>query len=383
MRSISTLFLIFLLIFSPGCGAKDVNDTSIPMGLGFDWEKENEFKISAQLAKPVTSEEGSSDEEASFIVVSETGQTLTMAARNLLLTLPRVPLWTYASVVVLGENLVTQDAVFYADLLARNPTIRNNAMVVVTKDITPEAMFQIKTPLEPYSALGVTKILKNQEKQLGIYIPITIGDFIGKISTPGIELLIPIVTVIKNGDSETLKVEGTAVFAQRKMIGHLNEKESRGYRWLNAKPIQGGILSIPDPKDSKKLVGLEVIRSAAKVKPIIDKKGHITMNINIEAEGNFYEQQTTHELLNLEGFKAMDKLAAKEIEKEISLAIIRAQELNSDIFGWGQLVYNSYPQVWNKIESDWYDYFPNIKTNINVEFKLRRTYLTDESFKFR
>ncbi len=383
MRNIGPLFIIFFLILCAGCEAKDVNDTSIPIGIGFDWE-EDKFKISTQLAKPLTAEQGGhSGEEESFIVVSETGETIIMASRNLLLTLPRVPLWTYASVIVLGENLVTKDAALYSDVLARNPNIRNNAMVVVCKDITPEDLFQVKTPLEPLPALGITKILNNQEKQLGIYVPISLGDFLQKAATPGIELIIPMVTVIKNGDTETLKVDGSAIFADRKMVGSFNEKESRGYRWLNNKPIQGGVISIPDPQDPQKLIGIEVIRSTAKVKPIIDKKGVISVNIKIEAESNFYEQHSTNDLLNLKGFTAIEKLAAQEIEKEIALAIIRAQELNSDIFGWGKLLNHSYPEVWREIEADWNDYFPHIKTNIDVKFRLRRSYLTDESFKFR
>ena len=128
-------------------------------------------------------------------------------------------------------------------------------------------------------------------------------------------------------------------------------------------------------------VVLEIIDIQTKVKPSIDDKGNITMNIYIRGEGNFYEQQTTKELFTIEGFRAIEKTAAQEIEKYVSQTIMKSQQLNADIFGWGQIIHDSYPKTWEKIKGE--DYFVNIDTNIRTEFFLRRTYLTDKSFKIR
>ncbi|HZK43881.1 MAG TPA: Ger(x)C family spore germination protein [Syntrophomonadaceae bacterium] len=384
MKKLAIILIMFFIVFSTGCQAVDVNDTSLPIGIGLDLVDDDQFKVSVQLAKPRAAEEGAgNDDEADFVVVSETGETLSMASRNLMLTQTKVPLWTYTNVVVLGENLVSKDPAFYADMLARNPNIRNNAMLVVSKDISPEDLLEIDTPLEPFSALGITKILKIQETSLGIYVPVNIGDFIQKIATPGVDLLIPIVTVIKKGDKELLKIDGAAVFAENKMLGHFNEKECRGYRLLNAGVQTGGLISIPSPGDPGKFIAIELLRSKTKIRPHIDQKGNISMSIKVEGEGNFYEQQTEKELLTLKTFPHLEKLIAQEIEKDIALSIIRAQALNSDVFGWGQLVRSSYPKVWSEIEANWYDYFPDIKTNIEVDFSLRRSYLIDKTVQFR
>lgn len=383
MRLFLLLSAVILIAFTGGCGSLDVKQTSIPIGIGYEWVKENEFKMSTQIAKPMSPEQGESgDNEDAFIVVSETGESITMATRNLMLTLPRYPLWTYTSLIVLGENLVSNDIAYYADILLRNPNVRNNAMLVVCKDTTPEKLLQVKTPLEPLSALAITQILEMQEKQLGFYVPVTIGDFAERLSSPGSALLIPTVTVIKDENTEAIKFDGGAIIADR-LVGHLNERECRGYRWLNPGIQMGGIITIPAPGDYDRLVGLEIIRFQSRSKPYIDDQGNISMNIHLNVEGNFYEQQTTKELINVKGFRAMEKLAAEEIEKQIAQTIIRAQELNADIFGWGELIHDSYPEVWKEISSNKYDYFPNITTNIKVDFSLRRTYLTDKSFKFR
>lgn len=377
------LFLLSLIILLSGCQSINVTDTSVPIGLGLDWvASKNQFKFTAQLAKPAPAGGEGGPVEETFVVVSEVGETAFLAAQNLSLFLPNIPLWTHASTAILGENLAHKDAALYVDSFARNPNIRKNITLVVCSGFTPEELMQVKTPLEPLPAVGITKILEIQQKQLGIYVPINIGEFTFRLSTKGIDPLVPIVTLIKTEDSEVIKIEGAAAFSKRRMVGKLNEKECRGYRWINDGMQEGGIINIPSPGEPHKFVALEIIRANANVKPLINEKGEILINIKVMAEGNFYEQQTTKELLTLENFKAMEKIAAKEIEKEIALAVIRAQELNSDIFGIGQKLNNYDPKVWEKVEDDWYDYFPNIKTNITVDFKLRRTYLTKRSFKF-
>lgn len=384
-KTLALIIVLIIFLTTVGCQSTDVNDTAVPIGIGIDWEDTNEFKVSAQLAKPQQAGEGGQEEKNkdTFIVVSKTGETLSMAARNINLILPRTPLWEFASVMIFGEKLVSQDACLYVDTLARIPTFRTNTLMLVSKDATPEELLQAKTPLEPLSALGMAQLVRLQEKQLGIYIPMSMGDFLTKISTPGIDPLIPTITLIKEKDDKILKLDGNAVFAKGRMVGSLNEKESRGYRFTIPKIQQGGLISIPDPNDSKDFVAIEIIRTEAKIKPHIDDEGNITMNIKVIAEGNFYEQHTTQDLVTLKGFRIMEELASKEIEKEISLAVTRAQELNSDFFGWGRLVSISYPKVWRKISEDWYDYFPQVEVNIEVKFDLRRSYLTTHTFQFR
>lgn len=381
MKQVFALLIILFMFLGSGCGARDVKDTSIPIGLGLELENDNTYKISTQLAKPSSSENRESGEqEDSFVVISEKGETIVLAMRNLMLTLPRDPLWTYTSVIILGEKLASKDVSYYVDVLSRQADIRNNSMLVVCRDTTPEELLQVKTPLEPLSALGISQILKIQERYLGIYVPLTIGDFFEKLSTSGSDVLVPVVTVEKKEKEKFLKIDGGAVITDR-LVGYLNERECQGYRWLNPGTHIGGLLTIPAPGDEDKLVVLEIIDIQTKVKPSIDDKGNITMNIYIRGEGNFYEQQTTKELFTIEGFRAIEKTAAQEIEKYVSQTIMKSQQLNADIFGWGQIIHDSYPKTWEKIKGE--DYFVNIDTNIRTEFFLRRTYLTDKSFKIR
>jgi len=100
-------------------------------------------------------------------------------------------------------------------------------------------------------------------------------------------------------------------------------------------------------------------------------------------EGNFYEQSGGGNLFTPEAFKQVEDATEQELKRQIAMTIRKAQTLNSDILGWGYSIYRSEPDTWEMVEADWDQIFPAITYEIEVEFDLRRSYLTDKSFVFR
>lgn len=380
---IQNCLLCLLMLTFPviqGCNKVEVNDTAIPLGLGVEWQN-NIFTVYGQMAKPTTPEKGPTPGQAQFTVVSATGRSISEAGRNVTLSMPRDPLWSHAGIILIGENLAKTDMALFADYQTRTRVVRKNIPVVITRNANPGEVMQVQTPLEPYSALAIDGILRNQEKQLGIYMPVILSDVLEKFATPGVEPVIPQIIIQKEGSKEYLKPDGTAVFRDRKMVGSLNEMESRGFRYVKPGMIQGGIIIIPSPMDQQKRVTLELTRSKASVKPEI-KKGIIKMKIELNAEGNYYEQNSTGDVLTLKNIPKIENLANQEIAREITACINKAQSLQSDIFGWGRMIEGSNPKLWKEYEKDWQRIFPGIEYDIKVKFQLRRSYLTDQSFFF-
>lgn len=57
------------------------------------------------------------------------------------------------------------------------------------------------------------------------------------------------------------------------------------------------------------------------------------------------------------------------------------KEYKVDIFGFGEVFRRSHPRMWTKIKEDWNEgYFPNLKTHIQVDYTIRRTGTTGNSF---
>ncbi|MEQ8176527.1 MAG: Ger(x)C family spore germination protein [Syntrophomonadaceae bacterium] len=380
MKRLSAAVLIILLLLSPGCGSIEINQASVPMGMAIDY-KDQQIHLAVQMANP-TSPEKSGGQGPKFFILTATGRTIIEAVRNIMLSFPRFPLWSQAGIYIFGEDFARSDMAIFADSVTRNRFIRKNIPIVVAHGATAQELINVKPLIEPYTSTAIRDLLQTQESQLGIYTPVTMIEFVDRLSAPGIEPVLPMVTIDRSAGKEKLLLDGMAVFKDRKMVGTLNEAESRGYRLLRPKMIEGGLFVIRSPQDENGWITLELSRSQAKITPVVEGS-QITMKIELKAEGNFYEQTGTGDLFSLPMFNQLNALASQELEKEIRQCIAQAQTLNSDFLGWGQTIQASHPGQWKELEPQWGQVFPTVQADVKVDFQIRRSYLTDKSFVFR
>lgn len=379
MKRLSSAALIMLLLLQAGCGSIEINRAAVPMGMAFDYQY-GQVHLAVQMANP-TSPEKSGGQDPRFFTLTSTGRTIIEAARNIMLSFPRMPLWSQAGLYIFGEDFARSDMTMFADSVTRNRFIRKNTPIVVAHGATAEEVINVKPLIEPYTSTAIRDLLQTQESQLGIYTPVTMIEFLDRLSAPGVEPVLPMVTIDRSTDKEKLFLDGMAVFKDRKMIGTLNEVQSRGYRLLRPKMIEGGLFVIRSPHENG-WITLELSRSQAKISPLIEGS-QITMQIELKAEGNFYEQTGTGDLFSLPMFKQLNALASQELEQEVRQCIGQAQTLNSDFLGWGQAIHASHPGQWKELEPEWDQIFPNVQADVKVDFQIRRSYLTDKSFVFR
>ena len=381
------LLLLFSLFFTSGCWNQlEVNETAEADGIVFDLDG-GQPSFSVQLAKPLTKDQAGSA-AAQPLNITQTGRTYSEAARKLMLSLPRLPIWSHAGVVIFGNELASSDLARAVDFIARNRNVRKSALVFVSKGATGRECLDAEVPLETHSSAALKRLIRIEEQQLGIYMQVTLNDFLENLATPGIEPVAPQLIVQEVEGKKQLRLDGTAVFKDRKMVGSLNESESRGFRFLSPKRINGGLILINSPLagdslNNDKMISIELTRSQASVSPQIDENGIIKMKIDIEAEGNFYEQTFSGDILTLDNIIRIQEMVNESIKGDINASIMKAQGLDSDIFGWGQSIYRHDPALWEQIENNWPAIFAGVQADITVNFDLRRTYLLDHSFEFK
>ena len=77
--------------------------------------------------------------------------------------------------------------------------------------------------------------------------------------------------------------------------------------------------------------------------------------------------------------RSLERRAAAAARNRIEAMLSRAQELKSDVFGFGNLIYRKRPQLWKKLAPDWEEkIFPELAVDLKVEFKLLRPGLVKE-----
>jgi spore germination protein KC len=81
--------------------------------------------------------------------------------------------------------------------------------------------------------------------------------------------------------------------------------------------------------------------------------------------------------------KAAEQLIGEEAQRHCQEAVTKCQSLNSDIFGFGDMIHKSDPAFWKQISDRWRDYFPSVKVQVQADFTIEYTGVTGEAIKTR
>jgi len=361
------IFIILTLTLAPGCwGRVEINEAYVPVGLGMDLTRENKLVSSVQVALP------EKVKARPFTTMAAAGDTAAMALRATTLFTPRQQLAQHVSTFVLGENMARHlaDA---ADLLFRSNFIRETGDVFIARGSTAREVLEVPTPVEKLPARALVSMVRSQDPSTGIYTEVTLSEILGKIAAPGIEPVIPGVKIVEEKPGEKkLRLSGMAVFRKEKLVGWLNETESRGYRWLRPQGVTGGTKIVLSPVGGEPVM-LETLQGRSKIEPEIAGDGRIIIHINIREEANFYEERDLDNLLTPENLKKLEQQGSKEIEAEVLAAVNKAIELDSDIFGFGLAISRTHPREWAKIEQDWARIFPTVEVRVQAISEIRRS----------
>lgn len=390
-------FIILLPLLCTGCwDYRELEQSSIPSAVGVELKEDNTFVFSTLLVQPFPPGEGGSSNLEPVLVNGE-GKSIALAARRSMLSLSKIPEWAHVRAIILGENLVKNDLSLAVDFMTRNRNLRDDIGLFICSFDSPEDILSTQTPLVNDLGSGLQELISLNQQQLGIYVPVTMEQFTYRLATPGIEPLVPQLSLreppeankkadTNPGQANTKKkqiyLNGAAVFKERKMVGTLNENECRGYRWLNAPVYQGGVFIIPSPANPQEKLLLQIIGFESKTRPqLVD--GQLKMNIEVNAILNLYEQSGATPAIDPQMAVLIAADANREIEHQIISCVNKSQELKSDILGWGRLVYAYQPDLWENIGHDWVNLFPTVKSELKVNTLLKRTGMTHKSFPFK
>ena len=384
MKKLGLIFLAITIMAAPliGCWSRRELDTlSIISAIGIDKsEEDGKLSVTFQIIKP-SALKGSSSSEAApsgstgVLVLTSTGYTIIDAARNATMQSDRKLFFPQNKVIVVGEELAREGINPLLDFLNRDPEQRRSSWLLVAKgkahDIINAKHEQVNIPAE-----AIVNMIKSSSNT-STAVKVDINEFIKNLTNPGSDPIACRIEMIQDDKTKNQKMRftGTSVFKRDKLIGFLDQYETRGLNWVLGKVVSGIIL-VKSPLDENKDVALEIIRARSKITPEI-LNNDIKTIVEVDAEGNLAEQLSEVTLTNSEMFKKLEQRMAQVIKDEIQLVLEKAQkEWGVDIFGFGKAVHRKYPQVWKKLQSNWRELLSEVNVEIKVKAKIRSSGLS-------
>lgn len=405
------MLLLLLSLTLAGCwNRREISDIKINTALGIDRitvEGKPRYLFSA-LSLRLTETGGAAAGGTSAvrpggqgIVISAEGDTIYEALRNCSLRSSRQLFMSHTLVLVIGEETVAGGISEIIDFAARHKDLRKRTWVVVCEGLARDVL-QAPSEIERLNAIEISKIEENNRPRIGRTVAADLFQVMYALIIPGreaavanLKLFVPPETSspIRQGEknasaggstgasagsggsepappaqNKTFVLSGAAVFRGDRLAGRMNEEETQGMNFITGQ-VEGGIIPVAFGGEQKNCSFLfRGLKSD--LRPVFAADGSIGFEVRLRARGELLEQNNAAVDISKEELKKLEELINREVERRCLLGVRRAQELNSDVLGFGDKVYRKNPKAWRELKDRWGEIFPTVQVTVKADFRV-------------
>ena len=364
------IIIIPLLFLLTGCyDYKELNSISILSATEIN-KIDDEFIVSAQAVNPQAPDK-TSNAQAPFIIYTGRGKTIQEAYRSIANESSKFLYLNHIQILIINEKIAKENLDEIVDYFMRSSAIRTEFYVLIGRD---DNILDIITPINDISSASIKESIENNLKYLGTTSDITFNELVSIMLDKNSEIVLPSIKLI-NDSKEGENIENTeetkvnakyelsnlAIFKDDKLIGYLNEEQSKTYNILQNK-INNTILTYECDKD--KYMSVEIIDSQSSI-DVSNKKA----NIEVKLSGNLNEYNCSKSLENKKTIEKIEKEFEQKLTESITKNINEVRtEYNSDIFGFLDNIYKKDYKTYKTIKNNWYNSnYQCLELSVNVD----------------
>lgn len=385
-----TVAIVLLCCAMPmlgGCWSRrELNDIAIALAMGIDRTGDG-YTVSLQIVNPgeVAAKTGIG-KGAIVLTQTEEGDTLADALRRITTKTPRKINLAHLRILVFGEELAKSGVGKTLDFLSRNHEVRTDFAVLVARGETAEKILRVYTVAqEPIPANKIFKSLDTSEKVWAATSVISLDELITDISREGKYPVLSGIGLLGKTEEESretkenvesmkprvvLHLENLAMFKKDKLVGWLNENESKGYNYIVGH-VKGSVGAFSCPNTGGGKVAVEVIRAKSVIKGSV-VEGKPKVNVSLRTENNIADIQCDLDLSKLETVGRLEQTTEEALEGYMRMVVKKAQKAGTDIFGFGDAIRRADQAAWEKLKPDWNEEFAKMEVQYQVDVKIRR-----------
>lgn len=354
MRKI--LLIIPLLFILTACNYKELNNLAVVSGISISKNNNKEYIIKVSVINPEKIDDGTN---TNYIIYENKDTSLELAFRNIIKKSPYKLYGTHINILVLDEKICKDNLSEVIDFIARNPDIRNEFYILVSKS---NDILETNTKIEELPTLNIYKSLINNRKYLGITKTYTFDNLLSDYLNNNKEITIPSIDV---SNDNNIIISNLSIFKENKLIGYLSEEESLTYNFIN-NDIKETLIKLNYSNNT--FITNQILGSNTKIR-VYPKKNVVDIYINGDAIIKESSLDTNKNINKIE--HDLNNHIEKLIENNIYNII---NKYNSDIFGFLDMYYKKDPWYYKKINNNWYDnYYRNINIHVNSNIRITST----------
>nr|WP_276576429.1 Ger(x)C family spore germination protein [Caldicoprobacter algeriensis] len=351
----------------------DLIDINLVTALGIDKSEDGKIIVTVQVIEPAALQSTSSSQgkvgmaqTKPVFVESYKGETISDALISMKAMVDKRLFLSTVQVIILGEKLCREGVNEALDFLHRDYQVEYLADVLVARGCSPKDILKIQPEMDVIPAMYIKGTIENTELRAKVKRTMLVELF------KDIENKCRQITIgqITKENEKTVNTEGTAVFKDGKLVGWLNQYETRGFLFVTDR-VKNTIITIPMANGK---MSIRVLNSRGKMDVKFKNGRPYRLSIYVDLEGNIAEYTGKKVLDAPTDMHTLQMTLSEEVKKEIAMALRKAQkEYSSDIFGFGKIVHKYHPQYWKQTMDQWNDIFSSLPTEIVIKSRIRRS----------
>ncbi|WP_028608294.1 Ger(x)C family spore germination protein [Paenibacillus harenae] len=387
IKAMLLLSLCSLIVLSGCWDLRYLDKLGVVLALGVDVDpagkQELQLTVQVVLAQNVAAESKGGVGGTPVTTFTETGDTLFEAIRKMSAKTSRRLFFSHTQMLIIGEKMAKRGISSLTDLIERNPDIRTDISVLVARGITAQQLLQTTTQMESIPINQIHEMIEVNQDSYGTNYVVEVHDLsmlagkgkqqaaLPSIRLEGKKALRNTVDNVNRIPASAYPVLSTmAVFKEGKLTGYLKPKQSRGLSWLQEK-VKSTTVTLACPESQGHLV-VEVHEASRQYQVERTPDGMPVIKIKLLITGSVQEIMCPGVQVVEEGtLNEISLLAEGAVKAEAEDAIRKLQkEWRTDVLGWGREVYLKQPGIWKRIEPEWPEVFPNVKSVVDCNFNI-------------
>lgn len=369
LQKILFLLISLLPLLATGCwNRRELSDLAIVVGIAIDKAPGDEkSQVLTQIVKTnAVKNAGEGGGGEPYWNLHLEGKDLLQTLRSATHLSNRKLYIAHNQFVIFGREAAEAGLNDYLDYFLRDHETRYTVWLLVAEDKAADIL-ETPSQMDPIPAMNINQLMgiqgaNSQTPQSNIF------DFVTAYESPHTCAVVPMIHLAQQGDEEEVRIAGGAVFRRDKMIGSLDETETRGLLWVKGH-VTSGVLVVSLDQET---VSTEILHARTKQKVHEAKDGHLVVDLEVHMEGTLDNITADLSITNPELYHSLQDQVGKVVRQEMEQAIQKAKMLQADIFALGEYVERHHPQLWTKLEDHWPEVFQNVEFRIDVN-----TYLTN------
>ena len=332
-----------ILLTCTGCRDREENDNlTVVAGIGVDGTNEG-YRLTTE-----TLVAGGESEGGKRLITKSSGVTLNGALLETANLAAQQLYYTHAQTMVVSRDLARNGLEPLLQALERQNSFRLSLRILVAQD-SAEALLSLKKPQEDAASFQL-RSMADTSWHNATSPDTALYQFLADAGEPGIQGILPLAGLRKEGEEQAMEILGTALFRDYTMVGTLNDKDSQALLWMR-EGATGGLLE-------DRNLALTVVRCRSKI-TCAPEGGKIKLTLELQ------------ELEGAGGSENLEQRAKVLAEQRCQRVLQHLRELNCDAIGLGQRLMHMHPEESDLVKSAWSQRFSAYPVELQVEVEIR------------